>query len=296
MPPDLRTWADAGFGSELIPLCGPDHSCASPGKRPHLAGWQDVIITPATLAVWALTHTGNIGVRTRYFPAVDIDVESPAVAEACEEGVIATVGAAARRTRANTARRLLLFRLEGEPFEKATLRFTLPMGERAQVEILAAGQQVVVAGVHHTGAKIEWRDAPPTAPELTKMTVVQRDAVLAALRSRLVALGCGFETQGPREPRPTGSAPRRTAQDRAIAELALHRLAPDMPYDDWIGIGMALHDRWPDECGLALWNAWSARGEKYPGAREVERHWASFRAGGGVGFGTLIEMARRVTR
>jgi hypothetical protein len=296
MTSPLSLWAAGGFGPELIPVCGPNDCCSSPGKRPHLPGWQEVTVTPALLSTWGRVHAGNVGLRTRNYPAVDLDIEIPSIADACEEVIATTIGLTARRTRANSARRLLLFRLEGAPFEKSTIRFVSRENEPAQIEILAAGQQVVVAGVHHSGATIEWHHAMPVAEELATITAAQRDLLVRALRARLTDLGCSLERPPTTPPRSWLGRGNITALDREIAELALRRLDPDCPYDDWLRIGMALHARWPDETGLAFWDAWSSRGQKYPGSRELERHWASFRPDRGVGFGTLIVMARRATR
>lgn len=70
------------------------------------------------------------------------------------------------------------------------------------------------------------------------------------------------------------------------ASLCLKHLDPDMPYEQWLAIGMALKDH---GCSCALWDAWSATGESYkPG--ECERKWAGFN-GSGVGFGTVVKMA-----
>jgi hypothetical protein len=290
----LARWSDAGFSGDLLPLCGPRHGCDSPGKIPHVPGWRTMEITPAMVAGWGRSHAGNLGLRTRRFPAIDVDVEDAELADACERVVLVTLGSTAQRTRANTARRLLLFRLEGEPFRKAAVAFTTPAGERAKVEILADGQQCVVAGVHHTGAAIKWPGGQPVADELAPMTISGRDEVLALVRGRLAELGCAVEGPSPVEPRTARVIPLRDdTRDARIAGEALRRLSPDLPYDEWVRVGMALHSRWPDADGLALWDAWSSRGEKYPGTRVLERHWASFHPEGGVGFGTLVVMARR---
>lgn len=74
---------------------------------------------------------------------------------------------------------------------------------------------------------------------------------------------------------------------------ALEHLDSDMPYQEWLQVGMALHSADPGPDGLALWEAWSARGSLYrPG--EPEYRWSTFDAErvGGVTLGTLFWMAR----
>lgn len=52
---------------------------------------------------------------------------------------------------------------------------------------------------------------------------------------------------------------------------------PDGGYDDWVGVGMALHHEFngADE-GLVLWNEWSSQGSKYKGEQDLAPHWRSF--------------------
>lgn len=79
-------------------------------------------------------------------------------------------------------------------------------------------------------------------------------------------------------------APERAEE---IAD-ALSHLDPDMPYDEWLRVGMALKSGL-GKAGRQLWLAWSREGAKYhPG--EPEEKWRSFQRGG-VGLGTLIQMA-----
>jgi hypothetical protein len=97
----------------------------------------------------------------------------------------------------------------------------------------------------------------------------------------------------PRAQRPPRPPPRSSSnRDAELAEMALQRLDPDCDYAQWIAIGMALHSRFPGGEGFAMWDAWSSNGEKYQGTGDLETHWRSFTAGKGVGFGTLIALAR----
>jgi hypothetical protein len=263
---------------------------------PHLAHWSEITITDDMVEGWVRTHGGNVGLRTRRFPAVDLDVDDPEIAEACEMAVMSRIGRTARRTRANAARRLLLYRLEGPPFTKRIVTFMTPSGTMARAEILATGQQAAVAGAHSTGAALEWTGGAPLATELAPMTGTLAEEVVGALHARLQQLGCAIESTRPRQPASPPSCPSRTwAEDRELAELALQKLDPDLPYQDWIAVGMALHAKEPVDNGpgFRAWDAWSSSGITYPGTQTLERHWASFHSGKGIGFGTLIALARR---
>lgn len=65
-------------------------------------------------------------------------------------------------------------------------------------------------------------------------------------------------------------------------------LDPDMSYEDWVKIGMALHD---GGYALSMWDAWSREGKKYE-PRGCATHWRSFNTGSGITMGTLVDMAK----
>lgn len=77
-----------------------------------------------------------------------------------------------------------------------------------------------------------------------------------------------------------------------IAEL-LGYINPDMTYEEWVKVGMAVN-----HClsggGFDLWDEWSAKGSKYPGSNQLERHWHSFgKSSNPAGYGTLLYYARQ---
>jgi hypothetical protein len=58
---------------------------------------------------------------------------------------------------------------------------------------------------------------------------------------------------------------------------ALDHLDADCDRKAWVGHGAALKHQFGD-AGLALWQEWSRKGEKYPGDEELETQWRSLRA------------------
>lgn len=291
----LRAWIENGFSADVIALCGPGCGCRSPGKNPEHLGkaWQARDFTPR-LGEWARSHRGNIGLRTRLWPAADIDVDEPRIADAIERMAILKLGSTARRTRANTARRLLLYAAE-EPFRKRRVEFLLPDGSKGAVEVLANGNQCVVAGTHHTGARIEWPSGLPVAADLAVIGEGQVFELLETLRDGLERLGCAFEK--PRTLRekmaPNPAFRSDPGHDERVALFALTHLDPDTGYEAWKNVGMALHSKWPDLAGpgFRAWDEWSAKGQKYSGRDELERKWGSFHQEGGIHFATLLAMA-----
>lgn len=70
----------------------------------------------------------------------------------------------------------------------------------------------------------------------------------------------------------------------------LSKLDPSMPNDDWVKVGMALHD-WDPLRGFDLWENWSQGGDNYKEGDTLAR-WKSFDTGGGVTLGTISYMAK----
>jgi hypothetical protein len=70
-------------------------------------------------------------------------------------------------------------------------------------------------------------------------------------------------------------------------ESMLSALDPDMPYEDWVNVGMALH---AEGCDVTAWDSWSRGGQKYRDGDCVKR-WQGFDKTGGVTAGTLHHMA-----
>lgn len=57
----------------------------------------------------------------------------------------------------------------------------------------------------------------------------------------------------------------------------LDRRDPNCGYDEWIKIGMAIHDATAGNSdGLAIWDDWSAPGKTYSGIADLTGHWDSF--------------------
>lgn len=79
---------------------------------------------------------------------------------------------------------------------------------------------------------------------------------------------------------------------REIILEGLEVLDPDVGYQDWLSVGMALHHETNGE-GFDLWDQWSAKGAKYPGASVLEGHWQSFGKNPGkvLTIKTLVQMA-----
>ena len=84
-----------------------------------------------------------------------------------------------------------------------------------------------------------------------------------------------------------------TTVSRKQVMSALSVLDPGCGHDEWIKIGMALHD-WHPADGLKIWDKWSQDGDTYKEG-ETTKRWRSF-TGGGIKVGTLLYMAGEVEK
>lgn len=83
----------------------------------------------------------------------------------------------------------------------------------------------------------------------------------------------------------------------AEMEDLLHQLDPDMPREEWIKVGMALHHETEgDDTGFYLWDEWSGMGGKYPSEAALRAQWDSFerRKGSGHRQVTMASVKRMV--
>ena len=78
-------------------------------------------------------------------------------------------------------------------------------------------------------------------------------------------------------------------QDKVVEML--NNIDPSIPNDEWVKVGMALHD-WCQTDGLSLWEKWSQGGDNYVKG-ETAKRWKSFTTHGGVTLGTISHMATR---
>lgn len=72
-----------------------------------------------------------------------------------------------------------------------------------------------------------------------------------------------------------------TPSDDLIGELMMltDQFNPDIGYPAWISVLMILFNETGGAMiGLDLADDWSARGNKYKGRKEIERHWKGFKS------------------
>lgn len=263
--PILADYCRAGFA--LVPI-------PAGLKGPTTARWntREACIVEPALAEWL---DGNIGLAHAYSGTCAIDIDD---LEACTEwlaqraidlpALLAAPDAVCIESRPGRAK--LIYRV-GKPLPS----FKLPC--RLELRCASASgltlQDVLPPSIHpdtrkpytwRLGPQAHWSKPPPLPGDL------------AALWTGLI------DSAG----RKAASASKPTLRDRREMEeaapalrLLLDGLDPDVDYDSWIEVGMALHHETQGaDLGLRLWNDWSSRAKtKYKGLGDLETHWRSFR-------------------
>ena len=153
-------------------------------------GWTQQQTTAREAGHWSQQPDYGICLITRRYRAIDIDCEDAALVARIEAHILAEaedmamLGDVSRlgagfptRVRADSPRRLLLAEVEGN-LAKTIIRLA---GEKEQIEVLANGQQCIVAGTHVKGARYEWLGGVPTAERTPIFTAEAWDALIRSL-------------------------------------------------------------------------------------------------------------------
>ena len=143
-------------------------------------------ITFEICTAWDKTGA-NVGLLAKRFPGLDIDVMDKELSDFIAEEARRILGAAPVRV-GKAPKQLLMYRLEGDPFGKTLLTFTAPDGVGHKIEVLADGQQYVVAGTHPEGDSYRFDESP--AKSLTPVSGEQMQSFLDRIAPALEARGC----------------------------------------------------------------------------------------------------------
>lgn len=301
-PTDLRLTLHRN-GYRPVPVLGAHVAMKAAGKRPMMKGWETVCASAdeGEIARWARAQRNctNTGLLCGDLVGVDIDVLDASLAERLRDMAIAMLGPTPLLRIGKAPKCLLVFRTDA-PFDKVqTSEFQMLDGTVARVEVLATGQQFVAFGIHPgTKAPYHWPDRSPLDVPQADLPAVSRDtcaAFIAAAEEALRRAGgqtCNERRDIDREGRKVaGLKPKEAPSQDLIAEAIAHIPNNDLPYDDWIKVGLALYAALgPD--GRDLWEAWSAEAPKNDPAHTAQK-WDSFASVRSVTVGTLFWLARQ---
>src|SRR5215472_5550760 len=175
----------------------PGHYNSATGTWSGRRDWPEGFATEAMIREWSKYPDANIGIRTKYFPGIDFDIELASLVRDLLPLAETHLGPAPVRGRDGSPRVMLLYRLAdgAEPIRSWSLKFTLPETGSTQhaIEILGAGRSSVLEGRHPKGGQYKWRNGISPidyGPEnLTSVTTETLRAFVAALKDKLAALG-----------------------------------------------------------------------------------------------------------
>lgn len=233
----------------------------------------------------------NVGLRTDFFPAVDIDCTDPALSQLIAHQALMHLGLAPVRI-GRAPKALLLYRTN-ESFG----RMRLWIGKDQLVEILGDGQQFVAAGTHPgTRKAYEWPQGLLPADDLTIITRDEADAFLEALAADADMLGYEVRREGAgavtTDRATIDQGALRGDYDRIKAALALiPNDEENFPgRDDYLRMGYAVKAALGDK-GIELFLPWAMQ---WPDATvdTVEADWGRMKPPFEVGADYVYETAR----
>ena len=271
----LKKLEENGYMEDLTP------TLAENNKKAFLTDWTNRKTTSEDIQNWKQGE--GIGLVCRRCVALDIDVQHSAEdAEAIQKIAIRVLGAAPRRI-GKAPKRLLLYRLNGAPIAKKTLKFWRD-GIEERIEILGENQQCVIYGIHpDTGKPYTWHDGEPCTIPIDALTTVSEDQIndfLEQAETYLLENGYALslseksDASSPNERKPIGHH-SLMADDMDVLASALLTIPNDLSYDDWIRLIVAYKAgvggnqlyypvveewslQWPDNTPLIVRQKWDS--------------------------------------
>jgi Primase C terminal 2 (PriCT-2) len=136
------------------------------GEAHGLKDWQKREILGNEVVAWSkdprLNLCVRLGAKSGVY-AIDVDIDDDETARRVRLALDFDKYGIARRARANSAKFLVPFRLEGGSCKKRIIKT-----EHGRIELLADGQQFVAAGSHSSGVRYQWLPGlPETIPTIT---------------------------------------------------------------------------------------------------------------------------------
>jgi P4 family phage/plasmid primase-like protien len=252
-------------------------AAASLGKAPGIKrasglwtgyDWRQHVPSVEDVRQWA-RDGANVGLRADHFPAVDVDSLEPGLAKIVEDVALAHLGKAPIRF-GRRPKRLLMYRTD-TPFTR--MRLTIEKDDvKHLIEVLGAGQQYLIHGVHpKTMMPYEWDQELPDPALLTPITVEQVQAFFQQLASLIDLMDLGKVTrEGTGRPATRAATPEQTALlAPSIADLrsAVSRIPntsaayPDR--ESYIKFGYAIKAACgvEEHEGFEIFASWAARWE-----------------------------------
>lgn len=273
---NISDYIDAGFGIvELHPMTKEKHctcfkgkECAMAGKHPKLQNWQSKQYTEEELVAIEDSGPDSFGALVNGYLVIDIDPRNggdEGYKQLCKD----------TNTDYEKESSFVVFTGGGGKhiYFKAPegVQLKSKLGQYNGVDFKSSGFVVGAGSLHKTGLLYESiKGAPSDIAEPPKKLV-------ELLEKKVNPKNSAF------------SLPDDKMDEQKIQDM-LDCIDPDCDYEDWLHIGMAIHDETCGE-GFDLWDAWSSNGSKY-NQKEMDFKWHSFgKSPDPVTIGTLIRIA-----
>jgi hypothetical protein len=131
------------------------------GEIPVFKHWQDIRIDADHIIAWGEDYSDafNTGIRTRYCPAIDIDVYDAEMVKKMRQKILGFISAGTLLERIGQPPKILIPFHSDVPFDKIATTFKSPDGKVHKVEVLCDGQQFIADGIHpDTSKPYQWKD------------------------------------------------------------------------------------------------------------------------------------------
>lgn len=280
------------------------------GKTPGLRGkngtwfgygWLKHVPTIDDVKQWGQAGA-NIGILGAYYPALDIDTMDEWLS--CEIAAMAQTLLGPAPSRVGKAPKQLLMYRTGVPFPRMALVIHKD-GEKHLVEMLGAGRQYLIYGMHPSGSRYTWDRCPweSTPADLTEVTAEQVSAFLDDLKAMLEMIpgitvdrvGDGTLRDAEHTPEPDDlRAPSLDALRACVTALPnTDDMFPER--DDYIKVGYAIRAAGGDDDDVFdLWADWCDRWEGGTNDPEtIHADWRRMQPPYSIGWSWLAEMAKR---
>lgn len=242
--------SQSGFRQQLIPVAPPgvqlrtkDGPQTSGGKTPAtldpgsdqwgaLPRWRNIEASPADIAAWDRSGA-NVGLRTGRAVALDFDIKVDSTdtspeADRCRQLVEGMIDAVARalnvgrtklawRRRPDSTSCALFFRWTGCSRRKTTWTVaSMTDDQKHRIELLAEGQQIVVAGVHASGAPLQSNLAEVGYAGLPELDECRLTQLVEALSQTANEVGFDWQSEVRTKVNRGGSAPAVPRPEDAV--------------------------------------------------------------------------------
>ncbi len=251
--------------------------------------WTGVDTSTTHVEMWEKWPECGIGILTGNVVAIDIDVLDSSVAVAVGSVFQEHLGKTDFIRIGKSPKALYLYRTE-TPFQKISMH---------PIEVLGNGQQFVAYAVHpETQRPYEWPMSYPHEQPFEALPVVTYEQVLQACEAAYKALPPNLRRQRlqhtviPDKDART-SAEGLTGTLLAVQEALKHVPNPDLSWDDWNRIGMAIYCA-TDGKGFIVFDQWSRDSGKY-NQIETRQRWDHYSKSppSKIGAGTLYYYAQQ---